>query len=113
MTNEQPKELGCLVEGAIVAAVYIIIFWVIIPLIFGVIINGIIPLVVAVAIVGWLLTRRYRKNMEKRLGRKVRGDHELTSISSWMEVSAKDEAARATPVHREMNPPGKEDKPEG
>jgi hypothetical protein len=113
MTNKQPKELGCLTEGAIVAAVYIIIFWVIIPLVFGVIINGIIPLVVAVAIVGWLLTRKYRKNMEKRLGRKVRGDHELTSISSWMEVSAKDEAARAAPVHREMNPPGKEDKPEG
>jgi predicted DNA repair protein MutK len=113
MTNEQPKELGCLAEGAIVAEVYIIIFWVIIPLVFGVIINGLIPLVVAVAIVGWLLTRKYRKNMEKRLGRKVRGDHELTSISSWMEVSAKDEAARAAPVHREMNPPGKGDKPEG
>ena len=113
MTNEQPKELGCLAEGAIVAAVYIIIFWVIIPLVFGVIINGLIPLVVAVAIVGWLLTRKYRKNMEKRLGRKVRGDHELTSISSWMEVSAKDEAERAAPVHRDMNPPGKEDKPDG
>ena len=47
------------------------------------------------------------------LGRKVRGDHELTSISSWMEVSAKDEAARAAPVDREMNSRGKEDKPEG
>ena len=113
MTNEQPKELGCFVEGAIVAAVYIIIFWVIIPLVFGVIINGMIPLVVAVAIVGWLLTRRYRKNMEKRLGRKVRGDHELTSISSWMEVSSKEEATHAAPLQREMNPPGKEDKPEG
>ena len=113
MTNEQPKELGCFAEGAIVAAVYIIIFWVIIPLVFGVIINGIIPLVVAVAIVGWLLTRRYRKNMERRLGRKVRGDHELTSISSWMESSAKDEAARAAPAHREEYPLGKEHKPEG
>src|SRR6185503_15551882 len=113
MTNEQPKQLGCLAEGAIVAAVYIIIFWVIIPLVFGVIVNGMIPLMVAVTIVGWLLTRRYRKNMEKRLGRKVRGDHELTSISSWMEVSAKDEAARAAPVGREMNSRGKEDKLEG
>lgn len=102
MTNEQPKELGFLAEGAIFAAVYIIIFWVIIPLVFGVIVNGMIPLMVAIAIVGWLLTRRYRKNMEKRLGRKVRGDHELTSISSWMEVSAEDEAARAAPVDREM-----------
>ena len=113
MTNEQPKQLGCLAEGAIVAAVYIIIFWVIIPLVFGVMVNGMIPLMVAVAIVGWLLTRRYRKNMEKRLGRKVRGDHELSSISSWMEVSAKDEAARAAPVDRETNSRGKEDKPEG
>jgi len=103
MTNEQPKQLGCLAEGAIVAALYIIIFWVIIPLVFGVIVNGMIPLMVVVAIVGWLLTRRYRKNMEKRLGRKVRGDHELTSISSWMEVSAEDEVARAAPVDREMN----------
>ena len=113
MTDEQPKELGCLVEGAIVAAVYIIIFWVIIPLVFGVIINGIIPLVVAVAIVGWLLTRRYRKNMEKRLGRKVRGDHELTSISSWMEVSAKEGKANAAASPPEVNPRGEEDKPEG
>ena len=112
MTNEQPKELGWLAEGAIVAAVYIIIFWVIIPLVFGVTVNGMIPLMVAVAIVGWLLTRRYRKNMEKRLGRKVRGDHELTSISSWMEAS-EGEAARAAPVGREMNSRGKEDKPEG
>ena len=113
MANEQPKELGCLAEGAIVAAVYIIIFWVIIPSVFGVRINGIIPLAVAVAVVGWLLTRRYRKSMEKRLGRKVRGDHELTSLSSWMEVSAKDEAPRAELLHHEANPSGKEDKPQG
>jgi len=51
--------------------------------------------------------------MEKRLGRKVRGDHELTSISSWMEVSAKDEAAHAAPLDREINSRDKEDKPEG
>jgi len=113
MTNEQPKQLGYLAEGTIVAAVYIIIFWVIIPLVFGVTVNGMIPLMVAVAIVGWLLTRRYRKNMEKRLGRKVRGDHELTSISSWMEASAEDEATRAAPVGREMSSRGKEDKPDG
>jgi predicted DNA repair protein MutK len=83
MTNEQPKELGWLAEGAIVAVVYIIIFWVIIPLVFGVRVNGMIPLMVAVAIVGWLLTRRYRKNMEKRLGRKVRGDHERRYLLGW------------------------------
>ncbi len=80
MTNEQPKQLGGLAEGAIVAAVYIIIFWVIIPLVFGVIINGMIPLMGAVAIVGWLLTRRYRKNMERRLGKNLKGS-QITSIS--------------------------------
>jgi hypothetical protein len=91
MTNENPKELGCLAEALIIGAVYIIIFAVIIPLIFGVQIGGTIPIMIAAAIVGWFITRRYRKNMERRLGRKVKGDHELTSISSWMEASKKDE----------------------
>jgi len=96
MTDEHPKELGCIVEGVIVAAVYIIIFWVIVPLVFGVRISGAIPIMVAAAIVGWFLTRRYRKNMEQRLGRKVKGDHELTSISSWMEATPEDERPRVT-----------------
>src|SRR5437667_1787897 len=45
----------------------------------------------ALGIVGWFATIRYRRNMEKRLGRKIKGDHELTSISSWMEVESKKE----------------------
>src|SRR2546429_5290376 len=45
----------------------------------------------ALGIVGWFATIRYRRNMEKRLGRKLKGDHELTSLSSWMEVESKRE----------------------
>lgn len=41
-------------------------------------------------ITGWWATRQLRKRMEKRLGRKVRGEHELTSITSWMEAESKD-----------------------
>lgn len=96
MVDENPKELGCIAEAFIVGAVYIIIFAVIVPLVFGVRIGGAIPVMVAAAIVGWFITRRYRKNMERRLGRKVTGDHELTSLSSWMEASKKDERPRVT-----------------
>jgi len=101
MTDENPKELGCLAEALIIGAVYIIIFTVIIPLVFGVQIGGTIPIMIAAAIVGWFITRRYRKNIERRLGRKVKGDHELTSISSWMEASIKDEKPRVTHEHEQ------------
>jgi hypothetical protein len=47
-------------------------------------------LMVIGGITGWWATRKMRQRMEKRLGRKVKGDHELTSISSWMETSSKD-----------------------
>jgi hypothetical protein len=49
--------------------------------------------IAALAIVGWFATIKYRRNMEKRLGRKVRGEHELTSISSWMEVASREKDA--------------------
>ena len=44
--------------------------------------------VVALAVAGWFATIKYRKNMEKRLGREVKGEYELSSFSSWMEVPA-------------------------
>jgi hypothetical protein len=50
-----------------------------------------ITLFIVFALIGWLATRLYKNNMEKRLGRKIEGEHELTSITSWMEASAKDE----------------------
>jgi hypothetical protein len=46
-----------------------------------------ITLFIAFAAIGWLATRIYKNKMEKRLGRKIEGDHELTSIASWMEAS--------------------------
>jgi hypothetical protein len=49
-----------------------------------------ITLLIAFGVIGWLATRIYRMRLEKRLGRKIEGDHELTSIASWMEA-AKDE----------------------
>ncbi|HEY0099764.1 MAG TPA: hypothetical protein VGB76_12525 [Pyrinomonadaceae bacterium] len=49
-----------------------------------------ITLFIAFAAIGWLATRIYKMQMEKRLGRKIEGEHELTSITSWMEAS-KDE----------------------
>ena len=39
-------------------------------------IGFLIPMLIGV----WLARYMYRRNMEKRLGRKLRGDHELTSI---------------------------------
>lgn len=104
MTFEPPKQLHWLVELAIIAAVYVIIFWVLVPLVFGIEINGAIPVIVAATIVGWFMTRRYRKNMEKRLGRKVKGDHELTSISSWMEAASKSEEPGASLAPPEIDP---------
>lgn len=54
-------------------------------------IPGPILWITVLAIVGWFATIRHRRKMEKRLGRKIKGDHELTSISSWMEVESKEE----------------------
>ena len=44
---------------------------------------------IALGIAGWFATIRYRRNMEKRLGRKLKGDHEMTSLTSWMEADSK------------------------
>jgi hypothetical protein len=40
---------------------------------------------------GWWIGRTRRKILEKKLGRGVYGDHELTSLTSWIEASRKDE----------------------
>ncbi len=54
-------------------------------------IPGPLAWIVALGIAGWFATIRYRRNMQKRLGRKLKGDHELTSLSSWMEADSKSE----------------------
>ena len=51
----------------------------------------VLPVVlVSFAISSFLVGRVYRKHMEKKLGRRVKGEHELTSLRSWMDVSEKD-----------------------
>jgi peptide subunit release factor RF-3 len=49
----------------------------------------VVIIMLIVGAVGWWSTRMMKKRMEKRLGREVRGEHELTSITSWMEVESK------------------------
>ena len=41
-------------------------------------------------VAGWWTTRKMRKRMERRLGREIKGEHELTSLTSWMEAESKD-----------------------
>ena len=47
---------------------------------------------VAVALSSFFVGRVYRKHMERKLGRRLKGEYELTSLSSWMEVSQKDKS---------------------
>ena len=49
---------------------------------------------VAVALSSFFVGRVYRKHMERKLGRRLRNEYELTSLNSWMEVSKKDEPPR-------------------
>ena len=45
-------------------------------------------------IAGWITTRKLKGKMEKNLGRKLQGKHELTSLKSWMEASQNDETQK-------------------
>src|SRR5947209_1778328 len=55
------------------------------------------------AIVGGLATLKFKKRMEKGLRRKVKGNYELTSISSWIEASSKDEKQPVTVSNLDMS----------
>lgn len=112
MTNQNTNNMnaGCLTEILIIAAVYIalstiisMIFWAITG-VFPSRSGGTLILMLAAAIVGWFATLRYKRRMEKQLGRKVKGDHELTSIISWMEASSKEDKPRVTRARPDMNP---------
>ncbi|MGH9873881.1 MAG: hypothetical protein ACRD9S_15630 [Pyrinomonadaceae bacterium] len=46
---------------------------------------------VAVALSSFFVGRVYRKHMERKLGRRLKNEYELTSLTSWMEASNKDE----------------------
>jgi hypothetical protein len=56
-----------------------------------------LAVIVGTSISAWVLKIRLKKKMERGLGRKV-DESEMTSISSWMKVPAKDQ-----PYPREKN----------
>jgi GYF domain 2 len=49
-----------------------------------------IPWIVSLGIAGWVVTLIHKRRMQKRLGRKLWGQYELTSLNSWMEVAEKE-----------------------
>lgn len=51
---------------------------------------GLILFVIVVTIIGFIIKVITKNRMSKSLGREV-GDHELTSLNSWMEVHEKEE----------------------
>jgi hypothetical protein len=52
-----------------------------------------IVLAVLISFIGFLIKILKRGRMQRALGREV-GDHELTSINSWMEVTEKEQNQR-------------------
>jgi hypothetical protein len=46
---------------------------------------------VAIALSSFFVSRIYRKHMERKLGRRLKSEYELTSLASWMEASKKDD----------------------
>ena len=56
-----------------------------------------LAVIVGTSISAWVLKVRLKKKMERGLGRKV-DESEMTSISSWMKVTDKDQ-----PYPRERN----------
>lgn len=84
--------------------VYVIIQTVILVITQGTVrVGGVLLALISSILIGRLLTFRYKKGMEKRLGREVK-EHELTSITSWMEASTKEERPRVVPVRPDMSP---------
>lgn len=90
MDNENNLS-GCLaytavlIVGAIISAIIILVFNIRVPIV--------IPALIIVAIIGWLELRKRRRDMESHLGRKIKGNHELVSLSSWMETPEKKEGS--------------------
>lgn len=50
--------------------------------------------IIAIPLAALIVTFIRKKRMEKRLGRKLWGDYELTSLNSWMEVEDKDKKTK-------------------
>ena len=55
-----------------------------------VVLNPFLQYGLAAGIAAWVGKIIYKKRMEKRLGRKLWGEYELTSLNSWMEIEDKD-----------------------
>lgn len=51
-------------------------------------------LLIGVPIEAWIISRMAKGGMEKKLGRKLKGEHELTSLTSWIEASKDDEVQK-------------------
>ena len=70
--------------------------------------SGRVSLLIPMLIGSWLATRMYRRNMEKRLGRKVREDHETTyeEIALWelaYELPFTDKCETEAKIKRELS----------
>ena len=55
-----------------------------------------ITIALIVLFIGWLANRIRTRRMRTALGRNVQA-HELTSLTSWMEVSAKEDEKKNNP----------------
>jgi membrane protein YdbS with pleckstrin-like domain len=79
--------------GLVIAAAMIAFFWTLggeTKIYLG---QLVLPIVlVSFAISAFLVGRLYRKYMERKLGRRLKSEYELTSLSSWMDVSQKDKS---------------------
>jgi len=58
---------------------------------------GLILFIIVGLIVGFIIKVITKKRMNRALGRDV-GDHELTSLNSWMEVHEKEERRTGEPT---------------
>ena len=56
-----------------------------------------VVLFIVIAFLGYLINRARKRRMTNALGREVK-DHELTSLTSWMEVAKSEDAAPKTKV---------------
>lgn len=90
--------------GLVIAAALIALMWVLggTQIYLGAFIWPVV--IVSVVISSVLVGRVYRKHMERKLGRRLKGEYELTSLSSWMEVSTKEASQESNRKEGEARP---------
>jgi hypothetical protein len=52
-------------------------------------------LIILILVIGYIVNRIRTKHLREALGREV-GDHELTSLNSWMEATAREDQLKKT-----------------